>query len=164
MVRPTISDNRGTDQGFDYATGVEIEDAPTRLRSKPSWLLSKVAGRAHRLLADAMVAVDGRAYHFAILAAVDEFGPESQARIGHRCGIDQSDMNAMLNELIAQGHVRRTPDPSDRRRNLISLTARGKRRLAELEAALSTVQDDLLAVLPAAERKHLATLLTRLLG
>ena len=37
--------------------------------------------------AEAMTAVGAHAYHFAILAALDEFGPQSQARIGQRCGI-----------------------------------------------------------------------------
>ena len=142
---------------------MEIEEAPTRLRGKPSWLISKASARAHRLIAEAMAAAGGRAYHFAILAALDEFGPDSQVRIGQRCGIDQSDMNAMVNELTGQGHVARAVDPSDRRRNLITLTPAGQRRLDELDTALSRVQGDLLNALSAAERDHLAVLLTRVL-
>ena len=99
-----------------------------------------------------MAFVDGRAYHFAILAALDEFGPDSQVRIGQRCGIDQSDMNAMLNELTEQGHVARASDPNDRRRNLITLTPAGQRRLEELDTTLCEVQDDLLKGLSATER------------
>jgi hypothetical protein len=38
------------------------------------------------------------------------FGPDSQVRIGQRCGIDQSDVHKMINELTAKGHVARTPD------------------------------------------------------
>ena len=142
---------------------MEMEEAPARLRGKPSWLISKASARAHRLIAEAMAAAGGRAYHFAILAALDEFGPDSQVRIGQRCGIDQSDMNAMLNELTEQGHVARAVDPSDRRRNLITLTPAGQRRLDELDTALSRVQGDLLNALSAAERDHLAVLLTRVL-
>ena len=142
---------------------MEIEEAPTRLRGKPSWLISKASARAHRLIAEAMAAVGGRAYHLAILAALDEFGPDSQVRIGQRCGIDQSDMNAMVNELTGQGHVARAVDPSDRRRNLITLTPAGQRRLDELDTTLSRVQGDLLNALSAAERDHLAVLLTRVL-
>jgi len=106
---------------------MQIDDAPARLRGKPSWLLNKASARAHRLIKDTMAAAGGHAYHFAILAALEEFGPDSQVQIGQRCGIDQSDMHAMLNELAAQGHVARTPDPADRRRNLITLTAAGRR-------------------------------------
>ncbi|MBH0776137.1 MarR family winged helix-turn-helix transcriptional regulator [Nocardia bovistercoris] len=142
---------------------MELEETPTRLRNKPTWLISKAAVRAHRLIGEAMAAVDGRAYHFAILAALDEFGPDSQVRIGRRCGIDQSDMHAMLGELTAQGHVARTSDPSDRRRNLITVTPSGRQRLEELDSTLSTVQNDLLVALSATDRKQLATLLARVL-
>ncbi|NUP29039.1 MAG: MarR family transcriptional regulator [Nocardia sp.] len=143
---------------------MELEEAPTRLRSKPTWLISKAAVRAHRLISDAMTAIDGRAYHFAILAALDEFGPDSQVRIGRRCGIDQSDMHTMLKELIAQGYVERTSDPNDRRRNLIISTHSGRRRLKELDSALSAAQGDLLDALSAVERDHLTALLVRVLG
>ncbi|MQY25858.1 MarR family winged helix-turn-helix transcriptional regulator [Nocardia aurantia] len=142
---------------------MEMQEAPNRLRRKPSWLISKVSARAHRLIGEAMAAAGGRAYHFAILAALDEFGPDSQARIGQRCGIDQSDMHTMLNELTEQGHVARAPDPADRRRNLITLTAAGRRRMTELDRALSRVQDDLLRDLPRADRDTLVTLLSRVL-
>ncbi|MET9025704.1 MarR family transcriptional regulator [Nocardia sp. NPDC004168] len=142
---------------------MELEETPTRLRSKPTWLISKAAVRAHRLIGEAMAGSGGRAYHFAILATLDEFGPDSQARIGQRCGIDQSDMHTMLKELIEQGHVARTSDPNDRRRNLIALTRSGRQRLTELDATLSGVQRDLLNALSTTERDHLAALLVRVL-
>ncbi|MEU6587203.1 MarR family transcriptional regulator [Nocardia sp. NPDC046763] len=138
-------------------------DAPTRLRGKLSWLMNKASVRAHQLVGEAMAAADARAYHFAILAAVEEFGPSSQVLIGQRCGIDQSDMHAMLAELAKQGHVERAPDPTDRRRNLITLTELGRHRLDELDVALSAVQDNLFKTLSAADRDILTVLLTRVL-
>jgi DNA-binding MarR family transcriptional regulator len=142
---------------------MEMDQAPTRLRGKPSWLIGRVSARAHRLIGETMAAAGGHAYHFAILAALDEFGPDSQVRIGRRCGIDQSDMHAMLNELTEQRHVARTPDPGDRRRNLITLTDTGRRRLEELDTRLTRVQHDVLNALSATERDTLIALLTRIL-
>jgi MarR family transcriptional regulator, lower aerobic nicotinate degradation pathway regulator len=142
---------------------MEMDEAPTRLRGKPSWLIGRVSARAHRLIGETMAAAGGHAYHFAILAALDEFGPDSQVRIGRRCGIDQSDMHAMLNELTEQRHVARTPDPGDRRRNLITLTDTGRRRLEELDTRLTRVQHDVLNALSATERDTLIALLTRIL-
>jgi DNA-binding MarR family transcriptional regulator len=84
-------------------------------------------------------------------------------QIGQRCGIDQSDMHAMVAELARQGHVERAPDPSDRRRNLITLTQAGRRRLEELDVALSAVQDNLFSALSATDRGHLTALLTKVL-
>ena len=141
-----------------------MNEAPARLRCKPSWLINRASARAHRLIKETMAAAGGHAYHFAILAALDEFGPDSQVRIGRRCGIDQSDMHAMLNELTEQRHVARTPDPGDRRRNLITLTSAGRRRLEELDTRLTRVQHDVLNTLSAAEGDTLIALLTRILG
>lgn len=142
---------------------MDMDEAPARLRRKPSWLIGRVSARAHRLIGGTMAAAGGHAYHFAILAALDEFGPDSQVRIGRRCGIDQSDMHAMLNELTEQRHVARTPDPGDRRRNLITLTDAGRRRLEELDTRLTRVQHDVLNALSATERDTLIALLTRIL-
>ena len=142
---------------------MEMDEAPTRQRGKTNWLIGWVSARAHRLIGETMAAAGGHAYHFAILAALDEFGPDSQVRIGRRCGIDQSDMHAMLNELTEQRHVARTPDPGDRRRNLITLTDAGRRRLEELDTRLTRVQHDVLNALSATERDTLIALLTRIL-
>ena len=140
-----------------------MNEAPARLRCKPSWLINRASARAHRLIKEAAAAAGGHAYHFAILAALDEFGADSQVQIAQRCGIDQSDMHTMLNELAGQGHVARTPDPADRRRNLITLTAAGRRRLEDLDTTLTGVQHDILAALSATERETLTVLLTRIL-
>ncbi len=143
---------------------MEMDEVPTRLRNKPSWLINRVSAQAHRLIGETMTAAGGHAHHFAILAALEEFGPASQVQIGQRCGIDQSDMHTMLNGLAEQGHVARTPDPADRRRNLVTLTAAGRRRLEELDVTLTRVQHDIFDALSATERGTLTVLLTRILG
>jgi DNA-binding MarR family transcriptional regulator len=60
----------------------------------------------------------------------------------------------------AEGWLERTPDPADRRRKLVAITAAGRRRLHKLDAVVAQVQDDLLADLSPAQRKHLVRLLT----
>ena len=102
--------------------------------------------------------------HYSVLAALDEFGPASQAALGRRCGIDPSDMVALMAVLTDDGLVERAPDPSDRRRNVVSITAGGRRRLGELATAVDGAQDALLEPLTASERADLVTLLTRLVA
>ncbi|WP_405528376.1 MarR family winged helix-turn-helix transcriptional regulator [Streptomyces avidinii] len=67
-------------------------------------------------------------------------------------------MVAVLNELAAREPVERTPDPGDRRRNVITLTASGRRRLRKLGQILDTAQAELLAPLSTAEREQLTRL------
>jgi DNA-binding MarR family transcriptional regulator len=140
-----------------------METAPARLRGKASWLISKTALHAHRMIAEGLAPVDARGHHFSILAALAEFGPASQITIGQRCGIDRSDTHAMVNELAEQGLVLRAPDTGDRRRNIITITPAGRDRLEQLDVVLTGVQDDLLARLSATERAQLVDLLTRVL-
>ena len=107
--------------------------------------------------------MDAHGHHFALLAALDEFGPSSQAAIGQRCGIDRSDTVAMLNELADGGFVVREPDPDDRRRNIITITGAGRGRLDQLDRIVERVQDDLLGPLTPEERRQFVGLLARVL-
>jgi DNA-binding MarR family transcriptional regulator len=141
-----------------------VADAmPTRVLERPSWLITRVYAQSHRLLADGFAAAGARGYHYRLLAALEEFGPASQAALGRRTSIDRSDVVAALNELAARGLIERSPDPDDGRRNVITITTAGTRELRKLDKVLDGVQEDLLAPLSPADRTKLVRLLTRLL-
>ncbi|WP_223290880.1 MarR family winged helix-turn-helix transcriptional regulator [Streptomyces avicenniae] len=125
----------------------------------PSWLLTHVATHAGRLVGEAFAGMGARRYHYALLAALAEFGPSSQALLGRRCGIDRSDVVAAINELAGDGYVVRDPDPADRRRNVITITTAGARHLARADEVLARAQADLLAPLTEPERTELVRLL-----
>ena len=137
-------------------------NAPARLRAQPSWLINQVALPANRLVTEGLARVGLRRHHYSLLATLDEVGPTSQAELSRRTTIDRSDIVATVNELADRGYVERTPDPTDRRRNVITLTPTGRRQLRKLDALLADVQDELLAPLSPTDRAHLVTLLTRL--
>ncbi|HEY2059617.1 MarR family winged helix-turn-helix transcriptional regulator [Amycolatopsis sp. NBC_01480] len=139
------------------------QEPSARWKSLPSWLLTQAAGHAHRLVADGFSAVHAHGYHYRLLATLEEFGPASQATLGRRSGIHLSDMVAAINDLAEQKLLERAPDPADRRRNVISLTTAGKRRLRRLEKQLAETQDKLLAPLSPTERQRLTELLSKLL-
>lgn len=141
------------------------EDAtPALLRNKPSWLISQISAHAHRLLTERLATVGARGYHFRLLAALEEFGPASQASLGRHTQLDRSDVTAAVSELAAQELVRRATDHTDRRRNIITITDTGRAQLRRLNALLAEVQDELLAPLSPGERQSLASTLTRVLG
>ncbi|MGK8508447.1 MarR family winged helix-turn-helix transcriptional regulator [Nocardia asiatica] len=139
------------------------DDAGGRLRVLPSRLVNQVALVANRATERALEPTGSRRYHYALLATLGEFGPASQAELGRRTRIDRSDVVAVVNDLAARGLVERTPDPADRRRNIVTLTAAGARHLEELHERLAVAQDELLASFSAADRDTLVTLLTRIL-
>jgi DNA-binding MarR family transcriptional regulator len=124
--------------------------------------MSQVNARAQRLLADAFAAEGLRGYHFRLLAALDQYGPSSQADLGRYTGIDRSDVVAALDELGTSGLVRRVPDSIDRRRNVVSITPRGTTTLNRIDTILDSVQEAVLAPLTPTERKTLLRLLRKL--
>ncbi|MEU5565454.1 MarR family winged helix-turn-helix transcriptional regulator [Micromonospora musae] len=140
----------------DSTTGAQ------RLRNLRTRLLSQAAMQADRRVNEELARADARKWHYAVLATLDEFGAASQAELSDRTRIYRSDLVAVINELTARHQVERAPDPADRRRNLITLTAQGRRQLHKLDKLLADVEDEVLAPLTAAEREQLARLLTAL--
>ena len=67
-----------------------------------------------------------------------------------------------VERLIAAGYVKRRPDPRHGRRLLLSLTAKGERTYAAIATAARRRHDNLLAALPAGQRKALESSLERL--
>ncbi|MTD12655.1 MarR family transcriptional regulator [Nakamurella sp. YIM 132087] len=139
-------------------------EAPARTRDLPSFLLTRNALTARQLLAARLDARSMRHAHFSTLAAIDEFGPLSQAELGRRIGLDRSDVTAVIADLEARGLLDRSPDPADRRRNLVLVNARGRTELETLEQIVQQVQDDFLAPLAPDERTQLHRLLRKLAG
>jgi len=136
---------------------------PSRVVEMPTWLISRAYAHSHRLLAEGFGAAGFRGYHYRLLAALEEFGPASQAALGRRTSIDRSDVVAALNELAGRGLIKRSPDPDDRRRNIITITLAGTKQLRTLDQILAGVQEKLLAPLSPADRTKLIGLLTQLL-
>jgi DNA-binding MarR family transcriptional regulator len=133
--------------------------APQRLRELPSRLLNLAAGHAQRQVSDRLAVLGSRNWHYATLAALAEFGPDSQSGLSDRTGIHRSDLVATINELTARGLVVRDPDPADRRRNAITITDEGHRHLERLDALIAEGEAELLAPLADRDRAELVRLL-----
>lgn len=138
--------------------------APARIRALPSWLLGRAAARGHRLVAEALAREGMRMMHHAVLSAVAELGPVSQADLGRGLRVDPKDMVAIINDLHQEGLIARTPDPADRRKNAISITTAGSRRLRRTEKLGDEANDELTAALTSNERDQLVELLTRIVS
>lgn len=120
------------------------------------------AAQMRRVAGDALGAVGAHKDHFVVLAALAEFGPASQAAISGRTRIYKSDLVSVLNGLADGGWIHRAPDPADKRRNVITITGDGERRLAELDRVLDSVNEHIMAPLSRGERAQLFALLCRI--
>ena len=144
--------------------GPEDARTPERLRALPSRLLNLAAISAQRVVGERLATVDSRKWHYATLAALEEFGPDSQSGLSDRTGIYRSDMVATINELTARGLVARAPDLTDRRRNAITLTDEGRRHLGRLDVLIADAEAEFLAPLSDADRAELTRILKLIVG
>ncbi len=142
-----------------------MSEAPLpAIRSLPSWLLGRAAARGRALVAAALAEQDMRMWHHVVLSAVRDLAPVAQADLGRAVRLDPKDLVGVLDDLQAAGLAVREPDPRDRRKNAVSLTARGARLLKRCEKAAQAANDELLAPLSAAEREQFTGMLRRISG
>jgi MarR family transcriptional regulator, lower aerobic nicotinate degradation pathway regulator len=136
---------------------------PPTLLALPSYALS-LAGQAARASAVAVTArADLRLGHLAVLAILADYGPSSQRVLASRLRRDPSDLVALLDDLESRGDARREPDPEDRRRRRVVITARGRRTLDRLIADVKAAEETVLGPLTPRERIQLRLLAMKVL-
>ena len=137
---------------------------PTRPKGRATWLISRAYARTTSLL-NAGFDAHGRglrSYHYRLLAALEEWGPTSQAELGRRTGIDPSDVTAALAELETLHLVARSVDPTHKRRNIVTIADLGVAELLALDKVVGDIQTEFLAPLTTAQQRqflHLVALL-----
>jgi DNA-binding MarR family transcriptional regulator len=127
----------------------------------PSWLINQAAIPANRLVTEGLASAGARRHHYALLTTLNEVGPGSQAELSDCSAIDRGDMVATIDELVERGLAERASDPTDRRRNVVTITPAGRRLLRKLDRLVARIQDQLLAALSVDEREQLVLLLSR---
>jgi len=99
---------------------------------------------------------------FAVLHHLEAQGPVSQRDLALALRIQPSNIVALLDELERRRLLTRTPDPQDRRRHRVQLTAKGLRAVTLAREATQRAEADVLAPLSSAERREFHELLVRL--
>ncbi len=84
------------------------------------------------------------------------------ADLAARLGTDRGYLSRMLGELETRGLIRKTPDPANARRLVLTLTPDGRETFARLDRASSREVEDLIAPLDAAERRRLTGAMGRI--
>jgi DNA-binding MarR family transcriptional regulator len=86
------------------------------------------------------------------------------SELAHVLHIAPRSATEVVDALEAKGLVQRTPDPTDRRATLVSLTARGVELSAEVRRARGLESERLFERLSPTDRAHLERILRRLLS
>ncbi|HEV7529359.1 MAG TPA: MarR family winged helix-turn-helix transcriptional regulator [Solirubrobacteraceae bacterium] len=115
-----------------------------------------------RLRAESALAPLGlRPRHLVTLTVLRDYGSPTQQALAAALQTDRTNLIGLLNELESDGLVLRRRSTEDRRRHFVELTVEGSERLAEAEAALAAVEDEVLGALDADQRETLYQLLAQ---
>jgi DNA-binding MarR family transcriptional regulator len=124
------------------------------------FLLRRVTQRHLALFAQAIPEVTTT--QFAVLARLEELGPQSQNALGRETAMDAATIKGVVDRLVRQGLVATTPDEDDRRRLTISLTPEGKMLFQRQAPAALAVSAETLKPLNDEESRLLINFLSRL--
>lgn len=97
--------------------------------------------------------------HFMIVCALAEFGAMSQNDLAKRSKINRGHLVAYLDELADRKILERSVDPTDRRRNIITLTTAGQKFTAKAIAAAERSEAEVFGALDAKQQQTLRDLL-----
>ena len=101
-------------------------------------------------------------FHVMCLLMAAKGGSESPSDLSEMVGTSRANMTRIVRELEDQGCVTRTPSPRDRRRQVVTITAAGRRRVKEIVPRIATPLREAFAGLSESESAMLNRLLRRL--
>jgi DNA-binding MarR family transcriptional regulator len=141
---------------------MEAEESTGALTGNAGYLLSRVGTAVQTGFKELLARWQLRPQQFAILSTLRAAGETSQQQLCQTLGIDSGNMVELVDGLEALGCARRTRDPRDRRRQLLTLTAAGEQQVAEISAAVADYNARFLQPLGPAEQAALVASLTKL--
>lgn len=124
--------------------------------------LLRLASQRHAAIFQGLSPEGLTAMQFAALVRLGEHGELSQNRLGRLAAMDVATIKGVVDRLRQKGLVEVAPDPGDRRRTLIRLSARAQALLGEIHAKGREISEETLAPLSAEEQAHFLELLGKL--
>ena len=147
------------DQG---ARAADKDDTVYRLEEQVGHLLRRAHQRHTAIFQEMTDDAQLTPLQFAALMKLADVGEASQNHLGRLTAMDAATMQGVIKRLIARGLIERRPDPGDRRRLLLTLSAAGRKLAARAEGLGLEISDRTLEPLSAAERETFLRLLRRL--
>jgi DNA-binding MarR family transcriptional regulator len=132
------------------------------LYAKPGYLIRRLQQMAVSIFLEEAAEFDITPVQYGALAALAAFPGTDQGRLALTIGTDRTTVSGVIDRLEAKALVERRASPTDRRTNLVYLTAAGAALLEQMEEATRRVEERILAPLPAAQRRSFVAALSSL--
>lgn len=123
---------------------------------RPGLLIKQAQAALHAAMARALAAYNATISQYAVLSALDHESGLSNAQLARRAFITPQSMSENLRELEQRGWVARRPHPHNARILQAELTKKGVAVLRHCEAAVTVIEERMLAGLDSDQRRDLA--------
>ena len=130
----------------------------------PGHLIRRAQQIAVAEFARALADFDITPVQFALLNAVIDAPGVDQVTLAKTVAFDPATSGSVIGRLEGKGWLRRQADAQDRRRKLLFVTPEGAQAVAHMSAAVSQVQQNILAPLTAADQTRFMALLAQLVS
>lgn len=141
----------------------DLDPSPMQVLSR----VTRLARHLDRHRRSAFARHDLESWEFDVLAALRRSGRPYQLSPGQllrETMVTSGTMTNRVDRLVARGLVTRTDHPDDRRGVLVRLTAAGEQAVDSAISDLLAAEQEILAVLPSAQRDQLAESLRQLMA
>jgi DNA-binding MarR family transcriptional regulator len=137
---------------------------PDELLEKSGFLLVRLATGFKARAIGELEAAGYSQYHYSVLAVLGEQPRRTQATIAEALELDPSQLVGILDALGERGLIERQRDPDDRRRHVVSLTAKGRTQLVRLRRLIDAMEDELFTPVDARTRRQFHETLLKLVA
>lgn len=133
------------------------------LQQRTPYRFSLLAARQTRCLAEMYLQKFGLSVsRWKVLAIIGHYAPMSAKEVAERTSLEPEKVTRAVDGLVAQKFVIRRQDPADRRRVILSLSAKGTAVYNESETIRRAIESEFLGVLQPAEREMFYRILDKL--
>jgi DNA-binding MarR family transcriptional regulator len=139
------------------AIGVNLD-----LEHRTAYRFSILAAQSTRCMADLYRKLGLTVGGWRTLSLIGRYEPIHPSSIAERTSVDPDKVTRAVDRLVGKGLVARKVDSKDRRRIVLTLTARGRRVYAEIDQVRRAVEEKFLGVLTKDELKGFNAVLDKL--
>jgi len=140
-----------------------IPAGPLSFQASTWYLLAQGGSQARHLWTEVIAQFHVSPSQSKVLRALSESGPVGQRQLAQLIDVDPRNAVPLVDSLAERGLLAREVDPDDRRRRVLTLTARGQQVATELASVAASVEQDFLSPLSTAEQQALRQMLLALL-
>jgi len=140
-----------------------VQPIPDSLADNAGFLLNRAGKIIHDMNEETLKPLKLSPRDLGLLRIIAEEGPLSQQAIGQKHSIDRTTIVSILDQLEKRDLVTRISNQADRRVNLLYITPRGKKTVAQAVRLVERQQEQFLAPLKGDEWQLLKQALTTLI-